>query len=142
LLARRFFASADGHDLVADLLANCRPKWPRPPIPNTAIKFPGRDGTDFSVDAQRKIAATARIAIVSGVPAHPDALAFVRDCDAGAGFVDEARYFMAGNARVGNAGKEAVFPDLITGTDAAGLNLSEVLAKLVGCGMLRESCWV
>jgi len=79
---------------------------------------------------------------VSGVPAHPDALAFVRDCDAGAGFVDEARYFMAGNARVGNAGKEAVFPDLITGTDAAGLNLSEVLAKLVGCGRLRESCWV
>ena len=82
------------------------------------------DAADLSVDAQRKIAATARIAssVVSGVPAHADALAFFPDCDAGAGFVDDACYFMARNARVGNAGKEAVFRGLITETDAAGLD--------------------
>jgi hypothetical protein len=85
----------------------------------------------FSVDAQRKIAATARIAssVVSGVPAHPDALAFFPDCDAGAGFVDDARYFMARNARVGNAGKEAVFRDLITETHAAGLGCGYALGR-------------
>ena len=68
------------------------------------------DSGDLAVLTEDEIAAAAGFAIVAvaAMPAEADALADFEDGDVGANGVDDAGDLVAGNAGIGEAGKEAV----------------------------------
>src|SRR5437870_4583752 len=70
--------------------------------------------------------------IVAAVPSDSGALAFLPIGDARAGFVDDAGNLVAGNARVLDAGENAIFGEMVAETDAASLDLD---THLSGAGL-------
>src|SRR5215472_7780548 len=81
------------------------------------------DAGDFFVHAGNEIAAAALQAssVVAAVPADADALTLVPIRDAGADFIDDAGNFVAGRAWISDAGKQAVFDDMVAEADTARL---------------------
>jgi len=92
------------------------------------------DPGDSFILAGDEIAFAARGAseVVAAVPSDSDALAFLPIGDARAGFVDDAGNFVAGNARVLDAGENTVFGEMVAETDAACLDLD---THLSGAGL-------
>jgi hypothetical protein len=83
------------------------------------------DAGDLGADAGKEVAAAAGVAVaaVPAVPADADALAGFPADDAGADGVDHADQLMARDARVLNAGEQAVFGHRVAVADAAGVYL-------------------
>jgi hypothetical protein len=68
---------------------------------------------------------------VAAVPTEADALAYFEERDIGADRIDDAGDFMAGDARVLNAGPIAELGERIAVADAAGLDAN---ANMAGAG--------
>jgi len=98
------------------------------------------DPGDSFILAGDEIAFAARGAseVVAAVPSDADALAFLPIGDAGAGFVDDAGNFVAGNARILDAGENTVFGEMVAETDAASLDLDTHLSG-GGLGISRST---
>ena len=79
---------------------------------------------DFFVGAIDEVAAAALQAgsVMAAVPADAYALTFLPSRDAGTDFINDAGDFVAGRARIGYAGPEAVFDEMVAKANAAGLH--------------------
>ena len=92
------------------------------------------DAGDVLVFAEDEVAATTGRAVVAvaAVPAEADALAGLEERHVGADGVDDAGDFVAGDARVCDAGQEADLGERVAVADAAGLHAD---ADVAGAGI-------
>src|SRR5260370_9122779 len=89
------------------------------------------DPANLDVCAVHDVSASARKtrAVLPTVPADSNPLAFLPFLHARAQFVDHAGYFVSGDARIRNAGEEALFRDHIAVTDSTGLLVNPPLSR-------------